>query len=319
MRISSTSKSENCDNTMGKRKGESGGNRNKKYKTSGFIDPNTSGVYASCNRGREQGCRKELLNLISEKIEEWYPDWEKNVEEDEVEEKDLSVEEKIQKELEELKKGEKSVNKDVILAIDLGCECLVFVKIRRPIELAELIERLCQEAHDSKVKNTRYTQKLTPISFSVSASMDELKKLAEKVLKPHFHKEGQEPVKFAIQVTRRNFNTLEKDEIIKTVANSVGRDHGHTVDLKQYDKLIMVECYKNNIGMSVVSNYLKLEKFNLQQIFEKNMGASGVSRVAESKSEEAKVDAKKTKAEENKAEEKKVEEEKEVKEDVKAE
>lgn len=275
---------------MAKRKNDaSGGNRNKKYKVSGFIDPNTCGVYATCNRGKEQGCRKELMHLFSEKIEKWYPSWRDEAEDEQTDEKpsDLSVEDQIKKELEELKTkkdGDKKSASDLLHAMDLGCECLVFIKMRKPIQPAEFISRICQEAHASKEKNTRFTQKLTPVSYSVSASMEELKKLAESVLKPHFHQEKQEPVKFAIQVTRRNFNTLEKDDIIKTVANAVGHEHGHKVDLKQYDKLILIECYKNSIGMSVVSDYLKYEKFNLQQIFEKDMGASeGLSRVAASK------------------------------------
>lgn len=299
---------------MGKRKGDGGGgNRNKKYKVSGFIDPNTTGVYATCNRGREQGCRKELMNLFSEKIDQWYPGWEEQLEEnaeDDAEEKtddkELSVEDKIKKELAELessKNNDKNAKKSVLQPIDLGCECLVFIKTKKPIEPADLVHRLCEEASATKAKNTRFTQKLTPIQYSVSASMEELLKLAQKVLKPHFHQEkDQQPVTFAIQVTRRNFNTLEKDEIIKTIANCVGREHGHKVDLKKYDKLIMVECYKNNIGMSVVSDYLRFEKFNLQQIFEKDMGDSTVSRVALSKEETKKEEVEESKKEEEKKE-----------------
>lgn len=265
---------------MGKRGGESqGGNRNKKYKQSGFIDPNTAGVYATCNRGRELGCRKELLNLLAEKCEQWYPDWELKAEVDEEDDKELSVEEQVQKELASMKK-EKTAKSTIFLPIDLSCECTVFVKIRKPVEPAEFIHRICQEAKDLGVKKSRFIQKLTPVTFSVSASLEEIKKLAAIVLKPHFHKEeGQEPLKFAIQVTRRNFNQIPKEEIIQTVAGCVGKDHGHTVDLKKYDKLILVDCFKSNIGMSVVSDFLELEKFNLQQIFEKNMKDNKSSRV----------------------------------------
>lgn len=272
---------------MGKRGAESqGGNKNKKYKQSGFIDPNTSGVYATCNRGREAGCRKELMNLLSTKCEEWYPDWEKSVgDETEQDEKEFSVEDQIKQELASLKK-EKSAKTTLFLPIDLGCECLVFIKIRKPVEPAEFIRRICKEALQLREKQTRLTQKLTPITYSVSASIDELKKLAHMVLEPHFHqKEGQKALKFAIQVTRRNFNTLEKDDIIKTIATCVGHEYGHKVDLKNYDKLILVECFKNNVGMSVVSEYFPLEKFNLQQIFEKNMKENEASRVNPTKSE----------------------------------
>lgn len=255
---------------MGKRKGDSHGGGKKKFKALGFIDPNTSGVYATCNRGKEQQCRKEIMNLLSEKIEQYYDldDVEDDENDDEAKE-ELSIEDQIKQELNGLKAP--NAKRQFLKPIELGCECLVFIKTRRPINPEELVEKVCKECMESKVKNTRVTQKLSPVTFSVSPTMDELKKLAVRVLKPHFHQSNQKPYKFAIQVNRRNFNTLEKGDIIKTVAECVGREHGHLVDLKKYDKLIMVECYKTNVGMSVVNNYEQYERFNLQQIFEKNL------------------------------------------------
>jgi tRNA acetyltransferase TAN1 len=272
---------------MGKRKqgNQGGGKSKKKSKVLGIIDPNTSGVYATCNRGKEQQCRKELLNLLSEKMEEYFdlskveddPEEEGRREGDEKE--DVSIEDQIAKELAEMKETKVS-KKAMLLPIELGCECLVFIKTRKPIDPEILVENICSESYETKVKTTRYTQKLTPVTFSVSPSVDEIKKLAKLVLAPHFHqKTDQKPLKFAIQVAKRNFNVLPKHEIIQTIAECVGREHGHQVDLKQYDKLIMVECYKSNIGMSVVNNYLKFNKFNLQQIYENNMKDSGNSRV----------------------------------------
>lgn len=277
---------------MGKRKNDAGSsNRNKKYKVSGFIDPNTCGVYATCNRGRELGCRKELVRLLSEKIEELYPDWKDSVEvekEDEAKDngkeaeengekkkeekaepkKELTVEEQVEQELQQMKKSRGSKSHPLLVPMELGCECLVFVKVKKPAMAVELVHSLCDDAYTSKQKNTRFTQKLSPIETSVSASAEELEKMARTVLKPHFHQEDQKPLKFAIQVTRRNFNSLEKEDIIKKIASLVGTDHGHSVDLKNYDKLIMVECYKTNVGMAVVSDFQKYDKFNLQQIFE---------------------------------------------------
>lgn len=205
--------------------------------------------------------------LFDDKFKEFYKDV--DVEDDEDEE-ELSIEDAIKKELQELQQTKENVKKEPFQFIDLGCECVVFCKTRRPVDPVDFVEKICQESFESKIKTTRYTQKLTPITFSVSASIEELTKLAQKVLKPHFHKEeGQEPVTFAIKVSSRNFNTIDKMDIIKKVAECVGRDHGHKVDLKKYGKLILVECFKNNIGMSVVDNYDKYQKFNLQQIFEK--------------------------------------------------
>ena len=101
--------------------------------------------------------------------------------------------------------------------------------------------------------------------------LEKVRQLARKVLARHFHQEkDQKPVKFAVQVSRRNFNVLKSDVIIKTIAECVGNSHGHSVDLKNYDKFIIVECYKNNIGMGVANNFLKYSKYNLQQIFDKH-------------------------------------------------
>lgn len=277
---------------MGKRRGGPSGSsgKSKKFKVGGFIDPYTSGIYATCNRGREQNCRKELMNLFSEKIEEYF-DLDAEVEDDdEVEEKkeeELSIEDQIKKELGELKESSDS-KRELLKPIDLGCECLVFIKTRQPVKPEILIQRLVEESATLAKKTTRYTQRLTPITFSCSATIEELIKLAKRVLKPHFHKgDGtQKPVKFAIQVSKRNFNALEKGDIIKRIAECVGQDHGHSVDLKKYDKLIMVECYKSNIGMSVVEKYDEYDKFNLQQIFDKSQGGDEISRVKQSQKKE---------------------------------
>ena len=94
--------------------------------------------------------------------------------------------------------------------------------------------------------------------------------MAKKVLARHFHNEkDQKPIKFAIQVSKRNFNQLQSDGIIKAVAEAVGQNHGHSVDLKTYEKLIIVECYKNSVGIGVADDFLKFSRFNLQQIYEK--------------------------------------------------
>lgn len=51
--------------------------------------------------------------------------------------------------------------------------------------------------------------------------------------------------KFAIRPNTRNHDTLSRDVIIKTVADAVQRlGSSHSVDLKYYDCLILVEVYR---------------------------------------------------------------------------
>ncbi|RLV91218.1 tRNA acetyltransferase TAN1 [Spathaspora sp. JA1] len=239
-------------------------NKKKRFKNTGkLLDPNTSGIYATCNRNKETQCRNELINLFNENV----PD---TVEEEDEETKELSIEDKIKLEVAELKQ----TKSDKFKPLELDCECLIFIKLPKSINPVDLVDKICQASYESKIKTTRYTQKLSPVVDSCSASREELKNLTKRILQPIFHNENQEPIKFAIQISKRNFNSLTKDEMIKTIAECIGHDHGHKVDLKNYDKLIIVECYKNNIGMSVVENYLKYSKFNLQQIFDKQQSDS---------------------------------------------
>jgi hypothetical protein len=52
---------------------------------------------------------------------------------------------------------------------------------------------------------------------------------------------------FAIRPTIRNHTTLNRDIVIKQVADAVGKPH--SVDLKGYDLLILVEIYKVRLTM----------------------------------------------------------------------
>lgn len=263
---------------MGKRKGDGTQGQKKKFRVAqGVIEPGYSGVYATCLKNKEGQCRKELLALFQEKADEYF-DMSEVDKEDDVDE-GLSIEDQIKKEVSELNLTSTVTKKEPLKPINLDCMCLVFIKTRKPIEPERLVHGIVKELAETKIKRTRVTNKLLPVTYTVSASVEELIKLADKVLKPHFHSdEGQKPVKYAIQVDRRNFNTISREVVIKTVASCIDqKTYGHQVELKKFDKLILVNCYKNSIGMSVVEDWLKYDKYNLQQIYEKGLDMSDES------------------------------------------
>lgn len=269
-----------------------GDQKKKKFKvSSGFLDPGTSGIYATCSRRKERQAAQELGLLFEEKLQEIYGDQLKELEKannedgdevkEDVVEEELSIEDQIKQELSEMKASTNPVSKDdkkkeLLHFIDLNCECVVFCKTRKPIIPEEFVQNIMDELLDpnNMVKRTRYVQKLTPITNSCSATMEQILKLAEKTIAPHFHSEEteKEGFKFAIEVTRRNFNTIPKMDIINNLVSFVCENgkYKHKVDLKNYDKLILVECFKNNVGISVVNGeYNKsYKKYNVQQIYE---------------------------------------------------
>ncbi|KAH3900825.1 related to tRNA acetyltransferase TAN1 [Saccharomycodes ludwigii] len=252
-----------------------------KYGTSNLLEPGTSGCYATCVRRKEKSAEYELLQLFEEKYIELYGEEELDDDTANIKDVEEDIGDQIQKELQQLQKNSKNgssslnneKNKSIFTIIELNCECVIFIKIRKPIEPEFFIHEVIKGLKNQDSKRTRYLAKLTPITFSCNASMSELEKLCDRVLAPHFHtEESKKGLKFAIDLDRRNFNTLDKMEMIKLIAKCVSKNNviPHTVDLKNFDKLVLVECFKNNIGMSVVDKDYRTDfkKYNIQQIFE---------------------------------------------------
>ncbi|THC99042.1 hypothetical protein EYZ11_001516 [Aspergillus tanneri] len=142
----------------------------------------------------------------------------------------------------------------------------MFIKCDKSIDPEKLVHQLCVDAYaNPDQKRCRYIQRMSPIrSIRKTLSVD-LEAFAQEMLKPEFHSGGP-PKKFAIRPVVRGNSKFNRDTIIKTVARVVGPDH--SVDLKNYDLLILVEVVQNLIGMSVVGpDYDKLKKFNLAELY----------------------------------------------------
>ncbi len=70
------------------------------------------------------------------------------------------------------------------------------------------------------------------------------KKVPKSELQQH-QEVGADSQKFAIRPSIRNNDILHRDSIIKTVADAVsGFSSSHSVDLTNYDCLILVEVYR---------------------------------------------------------------------------
>ena len=156
---------------------------------------------------------------------------------------------------------------DQLKLIRLDIPCVSFVKTAPGIDPVKLVHEICKDASDnSSTKRSRYIKRITPVSLFRKTLRGGLDEVCEAVLKPHFHSGGPSK-KFAIRPTIRNNKQLDRDTVIQTVARAVGNDH--TVDLKNYDLLILVHVYRNICGMSVVAHdYEKLKRYNLAEIYQ---------------------------------------------------
>jgi len=198
------------------------------------IEPGDSGIWVTCEMGKEARCVTELRALFEEHADELYGQ-SKNEDLTKLD----SVEDAITKELDELR------NKDskLFISVRLNDRCLLFFKTVPPVDPASFVLSYCQsQVSNPGRKRAHAVQRLTPITLFTKATEKGVDELAEKVLEPHFHADGVKERKFAIRTNIRAHKVLTRDILIKQVASKVGPKH--KVDLKNYELLILVEVFK---------------------------------------------------------------------------
>lgn len=236
------------------------------------LEPNTKGVYVSCDRGKESRAKLEIIDLLEDKYEELLEKKIFGPITDDIEDsKELDFEEQMKKELLELKKSKTDKKINPFVFIDLQMECLLFIKVHKTIDPVVLVMEIFKDAFENNIKKTRYCSKIIPISDSCSASEENLQKLIERVLeKQDLKSEQKENIVFSVDITRRLFQVLERDHIMKITTSKLREINPKiSINYKSFDILLIVQCFKSNIGISVVNeqNWKDYKKLNLNQIF----------------------------------------------------
>ncbi|RYN33080.1 hypothetical protein AA0112_g6055 [Alternaria arborescens] len=229
------------------------------------IKPGDAGIWATCAMKKEAKSVSDLRDLFQEYATTLYGTAESNgtAAEDSSDSEGGDIEAEIKKELADIRKP---TTKPLFTSLKLDTQCLMFFRTRSPIEPVTFVHKICQDiANGAQPKNLRYVKRLTPITATDKATPQGLEAVAKEVLAPHFHGADQAGKKFAIRPSIRNNKEFLRDGVINTIAAAVGP--GHKVDLKNYDLLILVEIYKNVLGMSVVGpDFEKLKRFNIEEL-----------------------------------------------------
>ncbi|KAM5441314.1 hypothetical protein MferCBS31731_003743 [Microsporum ferrugineum] len=256
-------KASNSDAREKKRqKGQWKDHDRRKSSSKGKLASGDCGIFVSCDRGREGKCSAEILDILSQEIPSTGPDQKDDSIGDDDNE-DVDIEEQIRREVEQMQPKR---SKAPFQLINLDVPCLIFVKISKGLDPVEIVHRLCIDAQTHpEQKRSRWVKRLTPITSMRKILGGGLEELAHDVLKPHFHSGGP-PKKYAIRPTIRNNSDCHRDSVIKLIAGIVGSEH--SVDLKNYDLLILVDVIQTMCGMSVVEgDYDELKRYNLAEIY----------------------------------------------------
>lgn len=171
-----------------------------------------------------------------------------------------SIEDKILREVEGLTARKR---KHIVVHAKLGVDCVVFVQTRYPVDPVKLMLEVCKQTSQGD-KTARYIQRMAPVQQFIKCEeglegVEAFQPTIDKHLRPN--------TKFAIRPTLR-LSPVTRGNVIPAVARLVGPNH--SVNLKDWDQLIMVEGLRGILGVSILDTNAELTKkyrqFNLVQI-----------------------------------------------------
>ncbi|EDN95111.1 hypothetical protein SS1G_10986 [Sclerotinia sclerotiorum 1980 UF-70] len=162
-------------------------------KNGGRIEPGDQGIWATCVKGKEGKATEELRSLLEESAEKYYgisvkSGSKNNDEEDEdaIESVD-DIEKSIQKEV----AAHKDPTEKLFSAVYLDIQCVLFFKTRSPIDPADLVHRMCEDAASGGVRKLRFVNRLTPMSVIGKATEKGIEEIGQTVLGAHFRLAGE--------------------------------------------------------------------------------------------------------------------------------
>lgn len=223
------------------------------------VEPGMKGILISCFRKREPACVLEAYNLFDDYLDT--PDRSDLQLQPTSNSTRLSVEDEIERELKRLRnKKEKS---KPFLNVPLGdLECLVFIKTPTQVCPSEIVRRVLDDMLAGGPKRTRYCHRLIPLDSICYANMNDLQKTFEPFIDKYFS--SSQPAKTYCLLIESRFNSsLNKDEIIRQLPPMIPSIH--RVQFEHPDLTVVIQIFKNVCGISVLNDYSKYKKYNIQQ------------------------------------------------------
>ncbi|CAI2162167.1 13809_t:CDS:2 [Funneliformis geosporum] len=239
-----------------------------RYKNSkAVLEPNISGIFISCVKTKEPLCIRECYDLFDEYADKIYKSTDENPSVDEGGSDKDDVETSIAKEIAQMKQPHKSRR---FASIQTGANCVVFIKTNPPVNPVQLVHSILTDLESNSYFDyeSRFTMRLVPIAQTCYANMNDINRMAEEILKPRFYalKDDQQKIRYAVIPNIRHNHNVDRMELITMIAKLVGDQH--IVNLDDPELVIIVDVFKSICGMSILEDYNKLKKYNIEKIFE---------------------------------------------------
>nr|XP_031864023.1 uncharacterized protein CI109_000667 [Kwoniella shandongensis]KAA5531095.1 hypothetical protein CI109_000667 [Kwoniella shandongensis] len=276
------SSAQGSGNSGGKRKFDQGGGGKsaQKHKIYKYRDAGGRGGRGGGDRGRGRGGgrgggagfggdrdgetgkvfpmdRYRTKPLIADEL---YPETADVAVKEEPDSGDVDFEEMLKRELDTIK-GDGKSKRFSLCAHDIIC--VIYINVLPPLDPHRLVRHILEQAETTSRCPLRFCKRILPISSTCPATLKQLSDTAATLVKSAFSTPDQKPLKFAIDTNSRNSDKLERMSMIQAVAQEVSQlNAGHSVDLKNPDRTILVEVFRNTLGMTVLEDYERFKKYN---------------------------------------------------------
>ncbi|KAI0324143.1 hypothetical protein GY45DRAFT_452332 [Cubamyces sp. BRFM 1775] len=246
------------------------------------------GVWVTCVKGKEKQTVGELYDLFESLANQLWPtdgaeDADAQGASDEEDGGADDLEKQIAKEVASMKRPRKETRFANCLT---NTPCVVFISCKPPVDPVKLVTTHIENIMKTGATQTRFSQRMTPVSGSCVANISEIQSLCSRIVKAALAEEPNKKFTYKIELRMRNHNTLTRDKLIPELAKCV--PEGHTVSLDNPELFILVEVFKSVCGISVVKDYYKLQKFNVMEIANaKNLRDEGAEGRVSDKTKDA--------------------------------
>ncbi|KAM9819283.1 THUMP domain-containing protein 1 [Syngnathus typhle] len=239
----------------------------KRWRGSRELEVGMQGILITCSMNQRK-CAAEAFNLLSEYADMLYGPEKFEEEAGECSEgenakEEVDVEDALKKEVAQLRAGGGRQERR-FQALDSGANNVIFIRTRN-LESDKLVHHILSDLHATKKKKTRVILRMLPVTGTCKAFPEDMMRYMSTFLEPWFKKPNHATYQIAFKARNNSHN--KREDVIKAIAGLVGKlNPKNKVNLTQPDLTIILEVIKSVCCVSVVREYTRYRKYNLQEV-----------------------------------------------------
>lgn len=262
------------------------------------MDVGMQGFLVTCNKNESQAV-KEMYNLLNEYADKLYgPEQylgvknkhlddnaekcEDDDEEDDEEDEEEDIEKALEKEVSALK--ERLPAERRFQQLDTGAKNCLFIKTTLSTP-CELIHTILEDVYETQIQKSRFALRVLPVQTICRANITDISNSAQDLFEPFFRTAYGTMLTYGISFKARMTCKVSRDEVINSLCHIIAEMNPlNKVNYSNPDLIVLVELLRGLCCLSVVKDFNKFRKYNLQETARAQQAANGKGPPADSNS-----------------------------------